>query len=205
MINKTIQEISPDIFLGAEVSTGSSRNRFFNQPHFLGDLLGYDTRQAVSKYRSPTLAQLPFHTGNTNIILSREPVTVEAIHLHTGLKTLVYKISAKKCTILFVHLNLRSKQRRKQLEELTEMIQQITGPVVLCGDMNIFGGVVELEPLINATGMKLTHENMCTFPSHKPRLALDVCLVRGIDDVSIQIATHQSAASDHLPVSMEIA
>lgn len=204
-IGKTIQEINPDIFLGAEVSTGSLKNGFFNHHCHLGDFLGYDTRHAQSKYDSKILAQLPFHKGNTNTVLSLEPVLIEAIHLQTGLKTLVYKINTEKYTILFVHLNLRSRQRRKQLEELAEIIKHITGPVILCGDMNIFGGVIELEPLINATGMRLAHETMYTFPSHKPKMALDVCLVRGMSDASIQVTTRQSSMSDHVPVIVEIA
>ena len=46
-----------------------------------------------------------------------------------------------------------------------EIISVMKGPLVLCGDMNIFGGTKELAPLMKETGLMLPPDVPLTEPS----------------------------------------
>lgn len=197
-----IKEEAPDLFLYTEISTGTARNRHLHQHEYLVEQVGgVKTHSAAGKYRHAVFYSLPLHTGNANGFLSQHECLAQTIHLNAGSKTLVYVVIVKGVTVVMVHLSLKRDTRAKQFKELSEIISVMKGPLILCGDMNIFGGTKELLPLMEETGLMLPPEVPLTHPSFKPKRALDIYLTRGIKKVNVR--TISTTISDHLPIVLE--
>ncbi len=198
-----VRHETPDLFLYSEVSTGSRRNQKLHQHEYLvGQIDGVKTHGATGKYRHSLFYSLPLHAGNANGFLSPHECLTDTIHLKAGSKTLVYVVIVNEVTVVMVHLSLNKKTRAKQLTELAEIVSVIKGPLVVCGDMNIFKGVEELAPFIKTTGLSLPKEVLLTHPAHKPTRSLDVFLTRGIKG-KVSVRTIKTTISDHLPIVLE--
>jgi endonuclease/exonuclease/phosphatase family metal-dependent hydrolase len=194
---------TPDLFLYSEVSTGTHRNQQFHQHEYLvGQIDGVKTHGATGKYRHSLFYSLPLHGGNANGFLSSHECLTDTVHLNSGTKTLVYVVVVKDVTVVMVHLSLNKKMRAKQLTELAEIVSVIKGPLIVCGDMNIFGGVGELEPFIKATKLTLPKVIPLTHPAHKPSRSLDIFLTRGVKG-KVTVRTIETTISDHLPIVLE--
>lgn len=196
----------PEVFAYTEVMTGSFRNSYFDQHKYLvGGLGAYENSTAVTKYGDSIFSNLPFHKGNCNGSIVSAPATISNHFLQHSRKKLVQQISLDKVTIFSVHLPLITSHRVKQLEELSMMVNTTKGNVVVCGDFNILNGIDELKILIENTGLCVEHGVGNTFPSHSPKIEIDVCLHRLESDCRVVIATSFPLLhSDHLPVMIEI-
>lgn len=193
----------PDIFLYAEVSTGATRNEYLHQHDYLVEAMGNVISHGVEgKYLRPSISKLPLHGGNSNGFLSKHQCKGQTVHFTKGAKSLVYIVEVQGVTVIMVHLSLQAKTRMSQLEEAAELVSAIKGPVVICGDMNIFSGLKELATFIEKTGMELPKDLPLTYPAHKPKKSLDVFLTRGISS-DIKVSTIQTTISDHLPIMLE--
>lgn len=198
-----VRHETPDLFLYSEVSTGSRRNQKLHQHEYLvGQIDGVKTHGATGKYRHSLFYSLPLHAGNANGFLSPHECLTDTIHLKAGSKTLVYVVIVNEVTVVMVHLSLNKKTRAKQLTELAEIVSVIKGPLIVCGDMNIFKGVEELAPFIKTTGLSLPKEVLLTHPAHKPTRSLDIFLTRGIKG-KVSVRTIKTTISDHLPIVLE--
>lgn len=197
-----IKNEAPDLFLYSEVSLGARRNGFLHQHEYLvGQVGGVKTHQAAGKYRHSLFYSLPLHAGNANGFLSPHDCMAQTVHLQTGSKTLVYVVIVEGVTVVMVHLSLKRDTREKQLQELAELTTIMKGPLIICGDMNIFGGTGELKHLMKEGGLFLPPEVPLTYPSHKPKRALDIYLTRGLKRVHVR--TIPTTISDHLPIVLE--
>lgn len=198
-----VVEEAPDLFLYSEVSMGAWRNGYLHQHEYLVDqIASVRTHGAAGKYRRSLFNSLPLHTGNANGFLSSHECFSDTMHLNSGSKTLAYIVVVQEVTVIMVHLSLTKKVRAKQFAELVEIAAEIKGPLVVCGDMNIFSGVVELEPLTDKTGIIVPIELPKTFPAHKPKYSLDIFLTRGIEG-EVRVRTIECTISDHLPIVLE--
>lgn len=202
-IAQVIAEAEPDVALCAEVSLGAKRNESFNQHNYLAaQLSGLKAHGAVSKYRSVTTEKLPLHAGNANGYFSWRDCTVHEVHFAAGRKSLVYILELTTLKVIMVHLSLRRSVRQQQFVELATLINTMPGPVLLCGDMNIFGGLEELQELQQLTGLELPANVPLTYPAFNPRLSLDLCLVKGCGEV--RVTALGTSASDHAPIIIEL-
>jgi endonuclease/exonuclease/phosphatase family metal-dependent hydrolase len=201
-IIQVVKDASPDIFAYAEIMTGSFRNQQFNQQEYLAEKLSCITTDAESKYGRNILSVLPFHKGNTNGTCVLSHVSLQNIHLRSGGKTLVQKITIDDWVIFTVHLSLVFSIRKRQLQELAEYVRAVpeTFNVVVCGDFNVLRGDEELANLLSSTGLTLSSELENTFPAHNPTLHLDHVLYRLKEVKSVQIKTLPAVISDHCPV-----
>ena len=201
-----LKDEEPDVFAYAEISTGSFRNKYFNQHQYLVENMprGVVAESAVSKYGETVLNIAPFHTGNANGVVSHLPAEISECYLRKSRKKLVYKIELKNLTVFAVHLPLVSSDRIAQLVELSEMVNETKGNVVVCGDFNIFDGIDELKVITDCTELETVGEKLLTFPSYKPRLLLDVFLYR-FEDINIKprMRVLDEQYSDHLPIILE--
>lgn len=198
-----IEQESPDVALYAEISLGSGRNQKFDQhKYLLSQFKGIKAEAAASKYRDVYMDKLPLHTGNANGFISWQDCKVEEVHFSVGRKSLVYVIEVNGITILMVHMGLQRKTRAVQFRELAELVNALKGPVVVCGDMNIFGGVEELQELQALTGLELPTDIPFTYPAFSPKQTLDLCLVR--DCAKVHLSALSSKVSDHAPILIEI-
>jgi len=201
-----LEQESPDVFTYAEVSTGSLRNKKFNQHEYLlkSSPKLVSANSAVSKYGESVLTTSPFHTGNSNGVISYVPSSIQEFFLQGSTKKLVFEIKTDIVTIYTVHLPLVSMHRQNQMLELSEKVNQCIGDVIVCGDFNIFDGVDELGILQEKTGLKIAGEGEYTFPTSKPKRMLDVFMYRFMDSaLKPNIRVLQNDGSDHLPVMCE--
>lgn len=203
---KIIEQEEPDVFAYAEVALGSFRNQYFNQHAYLVEHApkGSVSDAALSKYGETVLSLAPFHTGNANGVITHVPAKITEHYLQRSRKKLVFKIELESLTVFAVHLPLVSSDRIEQLLELSEMVNNTIGDVVVCGDFNIFDGIDELKVITDCTDLTAVGEGLLTFPSYKRRLLLDVFLYR-FEDTSItpQMRILDVRHSDHLPVILE--
>jgi len=128
----------------------------------------------------------------------------EFIYFKEGVKKLIIKAPIKipkKITFLIVHLALAKGSRRKQMEELVEIVNDIDGPIILAGDFNTFGGEKELGVLVKNSRLRKVKESL-TFPAFHPNKVLDHILV----SPEIRVKNYKVLKlklSDHLPVMVD--
>lgn len=106
-------------------------------------------------------------------------------------------------TLIMVHLALFSRARKKQIAELTTMVQKIPGELILCGDFNTFEGIEALRDLAETRGLRILNKKP-TCPTAWPRYCLDHFLVSSEITVKKFDVLENVRFSDHLPVVLEI-
>lgn len=110
------------------------------------------------------------------------------------------RMEGEEFTVFVTHLSLRLHVRRSQLEAIRDRINEMRGPVILAGDFNV-ALEDELEFLETTRLSRVVSGR--TFPSWKPRKALDHVFFS--DDFSVREShVHdQDLFSDHLPLVVE--
>jgi len=108
--------------------------------------------------------------------------------------------------VVATHLALVDRTRHRQVRELLEHPQLLTGPVILLGDMNAWRRCKATRALEVAMRGHGELEWPPSFPAAAPVLALDRVYARGARIVDVR--THDTAAarraSDHLPVLAQV-
>ena len=202
-----LREIKPDVVAVTELDLGESFRTKKHNPADLFRAFGYHTMIAAQKYDPNGLwAKTPIYKTQGNGIFSRVEPRSHAFHyLSSGIKRLVIEAGFKDGIHLFlVHLAISRVARKKQLEEIRELIKPHKH-VILLGDFNTFGHPEDLEPLMRAgklRSLNVNHEP--TYPSAKPRLELDYILVSPTIRVK-HFAVLPTYIADHLPLLVEIA
>lgn len=199
-VNEYISSLSPDLVGLVESDEGSWRCGGKSQPGDLAHRIG--GRYVFSqKYRHSRLAgRIPILRHQGNAVITRLPLSGTTVHrLTKGIKNAVIETGFEKFTFLLVHLSIGEKARREQIMEIARIVRDISGPVLLAGDFNVFHGQTELDPLIDA-GLAKAGPALCmTFPSGNPRLGLDLVLhSKEISIVGFDVP--DARFSDHLPV-----
>lgn len=200
-----VKQESPDIFSYAEIALGSFRNQKFNQHEYLKFHLSQNLQDsAASKYGESIFSSLPFHAGNANGVISFVEAAIAQHYLKQSRKKLLLVAKTETVTLFSVHLPLVSADRRAQLEELVTLVNECEGDVVICGDFNIFDGIDELAYIQQETNLQLAGERQSTFPSHRPKIELDVFLYRFYNpEKEPRLTVIDSPLSDHLPITLE--
>jgi len=104
--------------------------------------------------------------------------------------------------VVLLHLALGQRGRIRQLEYISELVDQYEHVVVM-GDMNCQADSIEMLSLMDNVGLRAPLCDLNTFPSWRPTKKLDHILVSSsliIENFSVL----DVACSDHLPISMEI-
>lgn len=200
-----LEKESPDVFLCAEIALGSFGNQYFNQHEYLKTkCLAVKKDSATSKYGVSALGRFPFHKGNANGVISFVDADIHHYYMPKSRKKLVLITKIDGLTIFSVHLPLVRVDRSRQLQELSRLVNECDGDVVVCGDFNIFAGLNELSALLEKTNLQLSGESHFTFPSNSTKKQLDIFLYRFSDKQKIpQMRTIHSLTSDHLPIVLE--
>ena len=200
-----VEQEAPDIFSYAEIALGSFRNQKLNQHEYLKYHLSQNLQDsAASKYGESIFSSLPFHAGNANGVISFVEAAISPYYLRQSRKKLLLVSKTESVTLFSVHLPLVSADRKAQLAELVTLVNECEGDVVICGDFNIFDGIDELAYIQNKTNLQLAGGRQATFPSHKPRIELDVFLYRLYNpEKEPTFRVINSPLSDHLPITLE--
>lgn len=193
-----------DVVCLLETDIGSIRARWKSQVKDMALKLSSKFTHHHSKY-PPTswYASLPFFRHQHDAILSQVAGKVIPHYLTSGLKNLVQEFVVGNVSIFVVHLGLlRSKLRKNQLHELTQILKKCPRKYLVCGDFNIFDGLEEIADFLKENTLKLVQKT-ATFPAFRPKRMLD--LILACKDLPIKACgVLKSPHSDHLPVWVEI-
>lgn len=203
-LTQLIKKQDADIFCFLEIDVGSLRNRFCSQVKKYADILKTDFYYSCLKYHPKSFWRyMLFFRKQHDAIVSKLKGEFKCHYLKTGMKKLVQEFKVKGVSIFTVHLAvILPHTRKKQLEELGDILKKCTTPYILCGDFNIHKGLKEVQSFLQKTGLQLM-DLPATFPSHNPKMHLDLFFVsEGVKVKNVEVI--ESQCSDHLPVLLEI-
>ena len=196
-----IKSVDPDITGLIEVDAGSYRSENQNQ----AEAIAREIEHAYvfrSKYGRRSLAhKLPLISKQGNAFLTNLEIKDKKFHyLNKGLKRLVMEVELSDLNVSLVHLSLKYRHRQNQLEDLSEIIQTSSKPIMVAGDFNAFKGDRELREFISATGLISANGNRRpSHPSRAPHRELDFIL-HSPEIKARKFQTAQVPYSDHIPL-----
>lgn len=202
-----VKKINPDILGVAEIDKKSFRSRFVNHVKTLAENCQFETIVYDSKYGKRSLIRkIPIIKNHCNAILAKgKNIPHKKYFLKNGMKKLVLKLEInKKIDLYIIHLSLGRKSRKKQLEDLENLIRNSKKEVIIAGDFNTLQGSFELNDFMQKNNLhSVNKKNAPTFPSIKPKKELDFFLIsKGIKVEKFRILKEQ--LSDHLPILLEV-
>lgn len=192
-----------DVVALQEVDAGSLRSYFINQVEYLAK------RGHFPFWSCQTNRKLGKFAQHSNGLLSRiEPHEVVEHKLPglipgRGLMMVRYGRSDNPLVVLLAHLALSKRARFRQLDFISEIVNQYQH-VVLMGDLNCVLGSQEMGAFLASTHLCEPLDDLHTFPSWRPMRNIDhILLSPSLQAGTVQVLNH--AISDHLPIAVEIA
>ena len=185
-----------------EADAGSLRSGFLNQTRYLAETSGMPY---WSHQPNRPVAKLS-HTAN-GLISRIEPSAVIDYPLPGRLRgrgALLAKFGEGRdaLAVMVAHLSLSAPSRARQLGFIAELLEDYPH-VVLMGDLNTDVGSIEMRQLFARSRLQPPAQPTPTFPSWKPKRALDHILAS--PSVALEkVWTLPQAFSDHLALAAEI-
>jgi endonuclease/exonuclease/phosphatase family metal-dependent hydrolase len=194
-----IRDEGIDILVLNEADAGSLRSVYQNQADLISRKAGFK-----QKIFFPTYRFFPFFSAENAILSKHNIIDSEQIRLpgageprYLGKATLNF--FGRKIHVFVSHLSLGRKKREKQIQEISNILKKVKGPVILMGDFNAVNG--ELKPL-QEKGFK--YANKCpTYPSWNPKICIDHILIRNLS-IKCSHSYKSKLFSDHLLLIAEI-
>ena len=185
-----------------EADAGSLRSGFLNQTRYLAETSGMPF---WSHQPNRPMARLA-HSAN-GLISRMEPSSVLDYPLPSripGRGALLARFGEGDgaLAVMVAHLSLSAPARAKQLGFIAELLQDFPH-AVLMGDLNTEPHSAEMHYLFSKCGLQPPAQSTPTFPSWKPRRALDHILTTAAIQLD-KTWTLPQAFSDHLPIAAEI-
>ncbi len=185
-----------------ESDAGSLRSGFLNQTQYLAQAAGLPYWSDQPNRRLAQLAR------SANGLLSRmAPYEVLDYPLPgripgRGALLARYLLGPRQLTVVVAHLSLGPQARARQLDFIGELLHKDRSAVLL-GDLNCAWPGPELERLFARTHLEPPREVLPTYPSWRPRRAIDHILASDSIEI-LRRWTPEPAFSDHLPLAAEI-
>jgi len=185
-----------------EVDGGSLRSEYINQTEYLAHQASFPYWYHQTNRRLGKIAQ------HSNGLLSQiDPLDICEHKLPgavPGRGAMVVRFGEEENPLIVVllHLALGQKGRQRQLEYISQLVEQYEHVVVM-GDMNCQPDSIEMLALMETVGLSAPGAELNTFPSWRPTRKLDHILVSPsliVENFSVL----EVACSDHLPISMEV-
>ncbi|WP_266170957.1 endonuclease/exonuclease/phosphatase family protein [Dyella subtropica] len=199
-----LAEVLPqfDVIGLQEADAGSLRSGFLNQTRYLAETSGMPF---WSHQPNRPMARLA-HSAN-GLISRLEPSSVLDYPLPSripGRGALLARFGEGNdaLAVMIAHLSLSAPARARQLAFIAEVLQDYPH-AVLMGDLNTDAGSNEMRHLFARSNLTPPPHPTPTFPSWKPRRALDHILTTDAIHLDKVWALPQ-AFSDHLPLAAEI-
>lgn len=191
-----------DIVALQEADGGSLRSGFQNQTQHLAELAGFPFWSHQPNRKLAKLAE------PSNGLLTRfQPSEVISHQLPgalpgRGALEVRFGDSRLALHLIIAHLSLTPRARRAQLAFLAELIADLPY-VVLMGDFNCAVQSAEMSVLFQKTRLKTPTQSPYTFPSWRPRKAIDHILASDLLRTE-GYAVPTVFASDHLPIALTV-
>jgi endonuclease/exonuclease/phosphatase family metal-dependent hydrolase len=199
-----LAEVLPqfDVIGLQEADAGSLRSGFLNQTRYLAETSGMPF---WSHQPNRPMARLA-HTAN-GLISRLEPTVVLDYPLPSripGRGALLARFGdgSEALAVMIAHLSLSAQARARQLAFIAEVLQDYPYSVLM-GDLNTDANSNEMRHLFARSNLVPPAQPTPTFPSWKPRRALDHILITEALHLDKVWALPQ-AFSDHLPLAAEI-
>ena len=188
-IVSALKKMRADIVALVEVDTGSIRSMFKDEVAYIAKKTRL--KNFVEKIKYPVNGWLglfhfvPVLDMQANGVISKYKFHDVKYHVfHEGTKRVIIEASVKlhrRVTLIIAHLALGRLTRKKQIEELIKIVNNIKNPVILMGDFNTFNGQKEIGELLRRTKLddkiKLDKTDLpFTLPAWKPCRRLDYIL-----------------------------
>jgi endonuclease/exonuclease/phosphatase family metal-dependent hydrolase len=184
-----------------EVDGGSFRSSYINQLGFIAKQAGFPFDYQQTTRNLGRLAQY----GNG--FLSRyQPCEINQYSLPglPGRGAIIARLQLTQGSLVIVSLHL-ALSKRAQNRQLAYVKEQITGEdhVILMGDLNCRAHRLLTKTPLKDSALVLPTANLNTFPSWRPRQAIDHILVTASLAVK-QVSVLPCQLSDHLPIAAHI-
>ncbi|MFQ5470304.1 MAG: endonuclease/exonuclease/phosphatase family protein [Gammaproteobacteria bacterium] len=191
-----------DMVAVQEADAGSFRSYFTNQVEYLSSrghfpFWYHQTNRNMGKFAQHSMGLLSKQRP-ADIIEHKLPGIIPG----RGVMEARYHVEGTQLTLLLVHLGLSKRARFRQLDYISELVNNDENVVVM-GDFNCQAASQEMERLINRTHLTEPVEKMLTFPSWRPVRSLDHILVSNPIQVK-KIQVLKQSTSDHLPIAVDI-
>ena len=185
-----------------EADAGSLRSGFLNQTQYLAQAAGMPYWSDQPNRHVARLARSA--NGLLSRIAPHEVLDYPLPGRIPGRGALLarYREGTRALTMVVAHLSLGPQARARQLDFITELLAD-DGHAVLMGDLNCAWPGPELERLFARTRLQPPRDTLPTYPSWRPRRAIDHILASDGIEV-LQRWTPPLAFSDHLPLAAEI-
>ena len=185
-----------------EADAGSLRSGFLNQTRYLAETAGMPF---WSYQPNRSMARLA-HSAN-GLISRLEPQSVLDYPLPSripGRGALLARFGDGEhaLAVMIAHLSLSTAARARQLAFIGEVLHDYPH-AVLMGDLNTEAHSNEMRHLFAKCGLQLPTQSTPTFPSWKPRRALDHILTSSEIRLS-KLWTLPQAFSDHLSLAADL-
>ncbi|MDQ6647551.1 MAG: endonuclease/exonuclease/phosphatase family protein, partial [Pseudomonadota bacterium] len=185
-----------------EADAGSLRSGFLNQTRYLAETAGMPF---WSHQPNRPMAKLA-HSAN-GLISRLEPHSVLDYPLPSripgrGALLAQFGEGDNALAVVIAHLSLSAQARTRQLGFIAELLQPFPH-AILMGDLNTEPHSAEMRHLFSKCHLQPPQQATPTFPSWKPRRALDHILTSSAIHQEKTWALPQ-AFSDHLPLAAEI-
>jgi len=203
-IQQFVRHTRPDILGLVEVDAGSVRTGRRNQVVELSRSLSHFSY--ATKYgRTSVCRYLPIFRHQGNALLTRDRLDACVHHFcRVGLKRLIVEAEVGGLRLFLVHLALERRVRAEQIAHLGQLIGRPTGPCIVAGDFNAFGGREELDELVASSGLhNPNRRGLPTFPSWQPRRELDYILCSRHIDIRRFRVRDDVRLSDHFPLVLD--
>lgn len=199
-----LAEVLPqfDVIGLQEADAGSLRSGFLNQTRYLAETSGmpfwsYQPNRAMAHVA---------HSAN-GLISRLEPKSVLDYPLPSripgrGALLAQFGEGENALAVMIAHLSLSASARARQLGFIAELLQDFPH-AVLMGDLNSEPDSMEMRQLFAKCSLQPPTQPTPTFPSWKPKRALDHILTSPAIQLDKVWALPQ-AFSDHLPLAAEI-
>ncbi len=199
-----VADLDPDVVGLLEVDTGSVRARRKNQVSEIARALThapyFDNKYGLHSL----LRRLPIVRHQGNAVLTKDSSAHIRHYFTSGIKRLILEVEAGGVTFFLVHLAISRRKRELQYQSLAQLLGRPSGPVILAGDFNTFGGREELAELSKATGLQPPFAEFApTYPSWAPRHELDFILCSPAIRVQSYNILDEIRYSDHLPLLLD--
>ena len=185
-----------------ESDAGTLRSGFVNQTQYLAEAAGFPYWSHQPNRRVSRLAQ------SANGLISRIEPSEVIDHPRPGRIPGRGALLARFGTgsdalhVVVSHLSLGPEARMRQLGFIAELLADVPH-AVLMGDMNCAADSTELRELYRRTALRPPASPPATFPSWRPRRAIDHILASESLVVE-RLWTLPQAFSDHLPVAASL-